>query len=322
MPSVTAPEETHISTSMSREKTGKRILDDIVGQRRGKDRAIVVVLGAQHLKELMQNLKGSELESEKDKSPVFVIRAEYLQNMISDVTNNDQIRSLTIMAGEMDSQLSFQVPSTNVRTLKIRRCRHSNGGRAEVLVDGSSKFHGRRLDEWKTVPHPGLKIHIGRGVQVYHDDDPPKTSKTPGDNPEDPNNPGSSNQADQPNVDDESWGHIKTMISVVLGTCAFFIASSTKVAAQATSGSFCVDLYNWSFQGWFMTGKAAATLPLPWCVLIGVVIGVAVYYVLSTNCVPSLKSTLISWTSSLRKWWYTIAENGTLQGSNLTYLFD
>ncbi|KAF5722888.1 hypothetical protein FMUND_2244 [Fusarium mundagurra] len=321
--SAKVPGEDHVSTSMSREKTPKRILDDIVGQRRGKDRAIVVVLGAQDRDELMQNWKGSKLESERDKSPVFIIRRKHLQNVISEVTTNDQIRSLTIMGGEMDSQLSFQVPSSSIRTLKIRSCGHSHGDRAEVFVDGSSEFHGRRLDEWKAVPHAGLKIHIGRGVQVYHDDKPPsKTSRAPGDDPEDPSSPGSSNQADQSNNDDETWDYIKTMISVVIGTCACFIAASAKVAGQATGGSFSVDLKNRIFTGSFMTGKAAATLSLPWCVFTGVAVGVAVYYVLSTNSFPSLKSTLMSWTSSLRKWWNNTAENGTSRGSNLPFLFN
>ncbi|EWZ84992.1 hypothetical protein BFJ70_g701 [Fusarium oxysporum] len=323
MVSARVPDEGYVSSSMSRERIARRILDDIEGQRRGKDRAIIVVLGAKDIDDLNKRLKELEPKPEKDKSPVILIESMLLQKVILVVTEQSQIRNLTIMADETISQLSFQVPASNVQTLKIRRCGHSKNDQDKLLVDGSSEFHNRRLDEWKTVSHHGLKLHIGRDVRIHRNDEPPCTpSKAPDDNPEDPSDPVSSDQAGERDADDDSWGYIKTIISVALGTCAFFIATSTKVSGQATSGAFDFNFKELIFKGAFVTAKGAGTLSFPWCVFIGLAVGVAAYCVLSTNWFPSLKSTSISWTSSLRKWWDNTAEDGMPHGSILSRLFN
>ncbi|KAM0084293.1 hypothetical protein ACKRZS_003513 [Fusarium odoratissimum] len=288
MVSARVPDEGYVSSSMSRERIAQRILDDIEGQRRGKDRAIIVVLGAKDIDDLNKRLKELKPKPEKDKSPVMVIGSMLLQ-----------------------------------KTLKIRRCGHSKNDQDKLLVDGSSEFHNRRLDEWKTVSHHGLKLHIGRDVRIHRNDEPPCTpSKAPDDNPEDPSDPVSSDQAGERDADDDSWGYIKTIISVALGTCAFFIAASTKVSGQATVGAFDFNFKKLIFKGVFATAKGAGTLSFPWCVFIGLAVGVAAYCVLSTNWFPSLKSTSISWTSSLREWWDNTAEDGMPHGSKLSRLFN
>lgn len=67
MVSARVPDEGYVSSSMSRERIVQRILDDIEGQRRGKDRAIIVVLGAKDIDDLNKRLKELEPKPEKGK---------------------------------------------------------------------------------------------------------------------------------------------------------------------------------------------------------------------------------------------------------------